>query len=179
VIYLRDTNVFSRYLRGIDARIKAKLEANLRFCRLSAVVLSELEYGVAKRPEIPAFRERVQKLKTLIADEANYTCADAACYGFVRAYLARLKPNAQHLGPYDLMLAAQALRLGAVLVTNNTAEFARVPGLATETQRAQRPIQINLGGNQERFFCFVFSVFLCGKKWLSGSFRFPASWFLN
>jgi tRNA(fMet)-specific endonuclease VapC len=132
VIYLPDTNVFSRYLRGIDAGIKAKLEANLRFCRLSAVVLSELEYGAAKRPEIPAFRQRVQKLRALIAAEADYTCADAAFYGFVRAHLARLKPNAQPIGPYDLMLAAQVLRLGAVLVTNNTTEFARVPGLGTE-----------------------------------------------
>ncbi len=34
--------------------------------------------------------------------------------------------------PYDLMLAAQALRLGAVLVTNNTAEFKRVPHLNIE-----------------------------------------------
>jgi tRNA(fMet)-specific endonuclease VapC len=132
VIYLPDTNVFSRYLRGIDAGIKAKLEANLRFCRLSSVVLSELEYGAAKRPDIPTFRQRVQKLKVLIADGADYTCADAAYYGFVRAHLARLKPNAQPIGPYDLMLAAQALRLGAVLVTNNTAEFSRVPGLGTE-----------------------------------------------
>jgi tRNA(fMet)-specific endonuclease VapC len=132
VIYLPDTNVFSRYLRGIDAGIKAKLEANLRFCRLSSVVLSELEYGAAKRPDIPAFRQRVQKLKALIADEADYTCADAVYYGFVRAHLARLKPNAQPIGPYDLMLAAQALRLGAVLVTNNIMEFARVPGLGAE-----------------------------------------------
>ena len=132
MIYLPDTNVFSRYLRGVDESIKAKLDANLRFCRLSSVVLSELEYGAAKRPEVPAFRRRVQKLRALIADEADYTGADAVYYGFVRAHLARLKPNAQLIGPYDLMLAAQALRLGAVLVTNNTAEFARVPGLGTE-----------------------------------------------
>jgi hypothetical protein len=33
---------------------------------------------------------------------------------------------------YDLMLAAQALRLGTVLVTHNTAEFARVPNLTVE-----------------------------------------------
>jgi tRNA(fMet)-specific endonuclease VapC len=132
VIYLPDTNVFSRYLRGIDVGIKEKLESNLRFCRLSSVVLSELEYGAAKRPDVPALRERVRRLKNLIADEADYTCADAVFYGFIRAHLARLKPNAQPIGPYDLMLAAQALRHGAVLVTNNTGEFARVPGLDVE-----------------------------------------------
>lgn len=132
MIYLPDTNVFSRYLRGEDERIKVKLEANLRFCRLSAVVLSELEYGAAKRPDLPMLRTRVARLREIIADEADYTCADAAVYGVVRAHLARLKPNAQPIGPYDLMLAAQVLRLGAVLVTHNTAEFARVPHLALE-----------------------------------------------
>lgn len=132
MIYLPDTSVFSRYLRGIDEGIKEKLETNLRFCRLSSVVLSELEYGAAKRPDIPTLRERVRRLRNLIADEADYTCADAMFYGFIRAHLARLKPNAQLIGPYDLMLAAQALRMGAVLVTNNTGEFARVPGLSVE-----------------------------------------------
>jgi tRNA(fMet)-specific endonuclease VapC len=132
VIYLPDTNVFSRYLRGLDRSVKERLEANLRFCRLSSVVLSELEYGAAKRPDIPALRDRVRRLRSLIADEVDYTCADAAFYGSVRAHLARLKPNAQPIGPYGLMLAAQALRLGAVLVTNNPREFARVPGLNVE-----------------------------------------------
>jgi tRNA(fMet)-specific endonuclease VapC len=132
VIYLPDTNVFSRYLRGEDERIKEQLETNIRFCRLSSVVLSELEYGAAKRPDLPGLRTRVDRLRAIITDEADYTCADAAYYGSVRAHLARLKPNAQPIGPYDLMLASQALRLGAVLVTHNTAEFRRVPHLAVE-----------------------------------------------
>ena len=132
MIYLPDTNVFSRYLRGVDSGIKSKLESNLRYCRLSSVVLSELEYGAAKRSDIPALRQRVEKLRSIIADEADYTCADALYYGAIRARLAQLKPNALPIGPYDLMLAAQALRHGAVLVTNNTAEFSRVPNLAVE-----------------------------------------------
>jgi tRNA(fMet)-specific endonuclease VapC len=132
VIYLPDTNVFSRYLRGVDEAIKEKLETNLRFCRLSSVVLSELEYGAAKRPDLPTLLDRLHRLKALIADGADYTCADAPFYGFIRAYLARLKPNAQPIGPYDLMLASQALRLGAVFVTNNINEFRRVPGLNVE-----------------------------------------------
>lgn len=132
MIYLPDTNVFSRYLRGEDQGIKGRLEANLRFCRLSAVVLSELEYGAAKRPDLPMLRTRVARLRGIMAAEADYACADALIYGAVRAHLARLKPNAQVIGPYDLMLAAQALRLGAVLVTHNTAEFKRVPNLLVE-----------------------------------------------
>ncbi len=132
MIYLPDTNVFSRYLRGEDRRIKERLEANLRYCRLSAVVLSELEYGAAKRPDLPVLRRRVARLREVIADEVDYTCGDAGLYGSIRAYLARLKPNAQPIGPYDLMLAAQALRLGAVVVTHNRLEFDRVPDLTVE-----------------------------------------------
>lgn len=130
MIFLPDTNVFSRYLRGEDTAIKAQLEENLRYCRLSAVVLSELEYGAAKRPDLPVLRQRVTRLRHILADELDYTCADAAYYGAIRAHLARLKPGALPIGPYDLMLAAQALRLGAVVVTHNTSEFARVPQLA-------------------------------------------------
>ena len=58
-------------------------------------------------------------------------------YGAVRAHLSRLKPNAQPIGPYDLMLAAQALRLGAVIVTHKTTEFARVPGLTVQDWQSQ------------------------------------------
>jgi tRNA(fMet)-specific endonuclease VapC len=132
VIYLPDTNVFSRYLRGQDEAIKAQLESNLRFCRLSTVVLSELEYGAAKRPDLTKLRPRITLLREIIAAEVDYTSEDAAIYGAIRAYLARLKPNAQLIGPYDLMIAAQALRLGAVLVTHNTSEFSRVPNLMIE-----------------------------------------------
>lgn len=132
MIYLPDTNVFSHYLRGADARIKAKLEANLRYCRLSAIVLSELEYGAAKRPDLPVLGDRIERLRAIMVDQADYTGADAVYYGVIRAHLARLKPNAQPIGPYDLMLAAQAVRMGAILVTNNTAEFSRVPNLAIE-----------------------------------------------
>ena len=138
MIYLPDTNVFSRYLRGEDDRVKEKLEENLRFCRLPSVVLSELEYGAAKRPDLPMLRTRVAQLRTIIADEASYTCADAMYYGAVRAHLARLKPNALPIAPYDLMLAAQALRLGAVLVTHNSTEFGRVPHLALENWQGEK-----------------------------------------
>ena len=119
-------------------KVKHNLETNLRFCRLSAIVLPELENGAYKRPDLPALRARVARLREIIADGADYTCADATFYGRIRAHLARLRPNAQPIGPYDLMLAAQALRIGAVLFTNNIAEFARVPSLAVEDWQALR-----------------------------------------
>lgn len=133
MIYLPDTNVFSRFLRGGEENeaLRERLLAELSFCRVSAIVLSELEYGAAKSGK-PAHRERVAQLRRILPDVAPFD-ADAAAYaGNVRAYLATLKPNAQPIGAYDALLAGQALALGACVVTGNTGEFCRVPGLIVE-----------------------------------------------
>jgi tRNA(fMet)-specific endonuclease VapC len=133
VIYLPDTNVFSRFLRGgeVNEALRDRLLAELSFCRVSAIVLSELEYGAAKSGK-PTHRERVAQLRRILPDVAPFD-ADAAAYaGSVRAYLATLKPNAQPIGAYDALLAGHALALGAGVVTGNTGEFSRVPGLIVE-----------------------------------------------
>jgi len=135
VIYLPDTNVWSRYLRDRkeDAALCDKVESCFADCRLSAIALMELEYGAAKRADIPIFRDRVMRLQFLCEGRVVvFDEAAAAHAGFLRAHLARLKPNAQPIGPYDALLAGQALAIGAVLVTHNRAEFLRVPGLVCE-----------------------------------------------
>ena len=140
MIFLPDTNVFSRYLRGRteDLPLKLRLENLLADCRLSAIVLMELEYGAAKHPDIAVFRDRIFRLKAVFPGITAFDAAAAYQTGIVRAYLARLKPNAQPIGAYDALLAGQALALGATLVTHNTAEFSRVPGLTVENwQRAR------------------------------------------
>ena len=134
MIFLPDTNVFSRFLRGRaeDATLRVRLEAALTDCKLSAIVVMELEYGAAKRPEVPAFREGIARLKAVFPHVAVFDAAAARHTGFVRALLANLKPNAQPIGAYDALLAGHALSLGAVFVTHNTREFSRVPGLKVE-----------------------------------------------
>jgi tRNA(fMet)-specific endonuclease VapC len=54
---------------------------------------------------------------------------DAREAGEIRALLER---KGTPIGPYDVIIAAQARRRGALLVTANEREFARVPGLKTE-----------------------------------------------
>ena len=131
MIYLPDTNVFSCYLRGRPehAGLCDRLEVELPRCRLSAVALMELEYGAARRPDLPSLRKRIARLRGVFVDVEPFGELAAYHTGLVRAYLAGLRPNAQPIGPYDVMLAGQAIALGAVFVTHNTTEFARVPGL--------------------------------------------------
>jgi tRNA(fMet)-specific endonuclease VapC len=134
MIYLPDTNVFSRYLRGRseDAGLRDQLQRTLVDCRLSAIALMELEYGAAKRPDVPAFRARVAALRALFPTIEAFDGAAAYHAGVVRAFLASLKPHAQPIGPCDVLLAGQALAMGAVFVTRNLGEFGRVPGLTVE-----------------------------------------------
>ncbi len=139
MIYLPDTNVWSRFLRNRreDAALCDRVETHLRECHLAAIALMELEYGAAKRPDIPAFRDRILQLQAIFPEVIPFDARAAYHAGFVRAHLANLKPNAQPIGPYDALLAGQALAIGAVFVTHNLTEFSRVPGLACENwQRA-------------------------------------------
>ncbi len=139
MIYLPDTNVWSRYLRDRteDAALCDRVEAELFRCRLSAIALMELEYGAAKRPDVPAFRERILRLTAIFSDVVPFDAACALQAGAVRAQLATLRPNAQSIGTYDALLAGQAIALGAVLVTDNLTEFSRVPGLRCENWRVR------------------------------------------
>lgn len=134
MIYLPDTNVWSRYLRDRreDGALCDRVEARLPECRLAAIALMELEYGAAKRPDISAFRDRILQLQSLFPEVVPFGIAAAYHAGSVRAHLATLRPNAQPIGPYDALLAGQALAIGAVFVTHNINEFARVPGLVCE-----------------------------------------------
>ena len=57
---------------------------------------------------------------------------DDSCIEHYGALRARLTRAGQLIGPNDLLIAATALAHGAILVTHNTAEFSRVPGLLIE-----------------------------------------------
>lgn len=95
---------------------------------ISAVTLAELRFGVAKstRQEANAVRleQFLARFETLDFDDSA-----AGTYGPLRAYL---EQKGTPIGPLDTLIAAQALAARLVLVTNNTDEFSRVPGLKTE-----------------------------------------------
>jgi tRNA(fMet)-specific endonuclease VapC len=126
--YLLDTNLCIAVMRQ-NAQVVARLQALLPGdCAISTVTSYELFTGVAKCAQ-PA-KERL-KVESLLAT-VNELAFDAAAAREAARVRAELEARGLTIGPYDLLLAGQALAGGLTLVTHNTIEFTRVPGLLVE-----------------------------------------------
>ena len=123
-----DTNVVVDLLNDrrplVRQRFADALNAQRRLA-LSSVVLFELRYGVANSLQVERNARALDALIGAIAI-VDFDADDAKEAGALRADLRR---RGAEIGPYDLLIAAQARRRGEALVTGNTGEFARVPGL--------------------------------------------------
>lgn len=129
MLYLPDTNAISAYMRGTSAALVSRMQAAFgrNELRLSVIVLAEREFGVIKGGNA-AQRRKLQSLEQLLTVEP-FTREDARRYATLRH---QLESRGQGIGPFDTLIAAQALRLGATVVTRNVREFGRVTGLAVE-----------------------------------------------
>ena len=136
-LFLPDTNAVSAFARGIDAGLHARFVEHAASLRLSALVWFELRYGAEKRPDLPRIERRLELLREIWREVEPFDEEAAWHAARVRAYLEKIKPNAQPIGHYDVLIAGHALSLGATLVTDNVAEFGRVPGLAVENWRSR------------------------------------------
>ena len=127
--YLLDTNICIELIRSRSAKILRRLQkCQIGQVGISSITLAELQYGVYKSRdpqrnkmalvefcaplEIPPFDDRA-----------------ASIYGQIRT---AIEEAGKPIGPMDMLIAAHALALGAILVTNNHREFARVPKLHIE-----------------------------------------------
>jgi len=135
-LFLPDTNALSCFLRGMDPALAGRMSRHAADLRLSAVAWFELRYGADKRPDLPQLEQRLEYLRAMLPEVEPFEEEAAWHAAHLRAYLANLKPNAQPIGPYDVLLAGHALALGAIVITRNVAEFSRVPGLAVENWQA-------------------------------------------
>jgi tRNA(fMet)-specific endonuclease VapC len=94
---------------------------------ISSITHAELDFGVAKSHSA---RNRAALEKFLLPLETlPFGTAAARRYGVLRAHL---EQQGTPIGALDTLIAAHALALGITLVTNNTREFDRVPGLRLE-----------------------------------------------
>ncbi len=126
--YLLDTNIVSDLVRHPQGRAAAKIaEVGEDAVATSIIVAAELRYGAAKKasPRLTAQLEAVLGVLEIIALEVP---ADAS-YGAARV---ALEAAGTPIGANDLLIAAQALALDMIVVTDNEREFARVDGLRHE-----------------------------------------------
>jgi tRNA(fMet)-specific endonuclease VapC len=113
-------------------RVRRRLERTLvdgAVVGVSTVTLFEVQYGTRKGARSQASAAALAAFLTLDVTPWPFEAGDAEEAGDIRAALARAGTP---IGPYDLLIAAQARRRGALLVTANAREFARVPGLRSE-----------------------------------------------
>lgn len=96
---------------------------------VSMVTVYELFCGVEKAQAPAKERQKVERFISVIA-ELPLDRASAQTAAHIRAELER---QGTPIGPYDLLIAGQALANGLTLVTNNTGEFQRVAGLKLES----------------------------------------------
>jgi tRNA(fMet)-specific endonuclease VapC len=122
-LHLLDTDIASFIIKARSPEVEARLAAVPpdRVC-VSAVTRAELIYGLKRLPPTHrlhiAVRQFFRIVRVLAWD------ADAAdWYAEIRH---QLTTTGQLIGEMDMMIAAHALAIGAVLVTNNTRHFARV-----------------------------------------------------
>ena len=133
-----DTNIVIAYLKRGPTHLVERFQKEVfaGHLALPVPVLSELHYGVAKSARQVENRGRLTSFLQLPIAVLPFDAADAEEAGNIRAALARAGTP---IGPYDVMIAAQARRRGAILITANTGEFSRVPGLAIENWLAGAP----------------------------------------
>lgn len=127
--HLLDSNACIQSMRkGTASPVTTRLAAApLGSVALCSVVVGELRFG-AVRSKNPAAMQKVVAFCTPFTS-LPYDDAAAAEYADIRA---DLTARGLLIGPNDLLIAAIARANNLILVTNNTAEFSRVPGLKLE-----------------------------------------------
>jgi len=126
--HLLDTNILSDLLRNPGGSVARRLAVvgEATVCT-SVVVACELRYGAAKRGS-PILSARVESL----LDSLEVLALDREVdrhYAEIRLHLDR---TGRPIGPNDLLIAAHALALDLILVSDNVEEFARIPRLTLE-----------------------------------------------
>jgi tRNA(fMet)-specific endonuclease VapC len=124
--YLLDTNICIYLINRKPLYVQRHFEEHtLGDIGVSSITVAELQYGVQKSRRPEQNRDALEKFLTplLIAD---FDAQAAAVYGELRA---ALEKAGTPIGGLDVLIAAHALSLNVTLVTNNTREFSRVPGL--------------------------------------------------
>jgi tRNA(fMet)-specific endonuclease VapC len=128
-VYMLDTDISSYVMkRSHDAVLKRLQKVRVGDVCVSVITKSELMYGVEVSPRR---RQDQAALDAYLRHVEVLEYPDGAALHYVQIRAA-LKASGTMIGANDLFIAAHARCLGLTLVTNNTREFGRVPGLPIE-----------------------------------------------
>ncbi len=131
MIWMLDTDILVHFVNrrpgyeSIGRRMSGRSPGEIR---ISAITLAELRFGI----EQSLFRtENQAKLEELleILQTDDFPAGAAKDFGQIKR---SLLAGGKSIGAYDLLIAAHARYLRAVMVTNNEREFSRVPGLTVQ-----------------------------------------------
>ncbi len=127
--YLLDTNICIYIIKRRPPEVLQRfLVYDPGDIGISTITMAELSYGVQKSQR-PRQNQAALEQFLLPLEIVDFDAAAAQRYGQIRAHLEQL---GLPIGSLDFLIAAQALSLGIVLVTNNAKEFMRVPELRVE-----------------------------------------------
>lgn len=127
--YMLDTNTCIYVIKHRPPEVKKKLSSiPIDEVAVSGIVVGELWYGVLESAK-PKHNEKALTDFLQFISVLDWPAEAAQAYGKIRSHL---KAKATPIGAMDLLIAAHALTLGLVLVTDNLKEFNRVPGLHVE-----------------------------------------------
>ena len=126
--YLLDTNMVIYVIKRRPVLVLGLFNENAGRMAISAITLAELIHGAEKSTRVAQNLAVVDDFASRL-EVVPYTSRASQHYGAIRAVLERA---GRPIGVNDLHIAAHARSEGLTLVTNNLAEFERVPGLLTE-----------------------------------------------
>lgn len=127
--YLLDTNICIYISKKRPLEVYQRLsELSVGDVGMSLVTFGELRFGAEKSQHREVALGKLEQLKHYIP-VIMPTQEVSEKYGFIRNFLEK---NGQPIGNNDLWIAAHALSINTILVTNNTKEFIRVPDLLVE-----------------------------------------------
>jgi tRNA(fMet)-specific endonuclease VapC len=137
-MYLLDTNACIAIINGIEVGVRRRFRRAVGrndVMLLSSIVAFELWYGVGKSQRRESNTQRLETFFAGPLEWAEFDEDDAREAGTVRA---ELESRGKPIGAYDVLLAGQARRRGATLVTSNARELGRVRHLTWEDWASSR-----------------------------------------
>lgn len=124
-MYILDTNTLIYFFKGIGNVADKLLAASPKDIGIPAVVLYELEYGIARSTSPKKRMKQLEELFSLV-EVLPFGNEEAKTSATIRA---SLEKKGTPIGPYDVLIAGTALSKQGILVTSNTKEFSRVSRL--------------------------------------------------